>query len=85
MNIFFHTYIGNADLSMFNKILSKNNKIMKNVYFLAANRGKKSITIDLSKPQGQDLVRKLAASCDVLIENYKFGDLERNGYLFMSG
>ncbi len=45
-------------------------------YFLAANRGKKSITIDLSKPQGQDLVRKLAASCDVLIENYKFGDLE---------
>ncbi len=48
-------------------------------YFLAANRGKKSITIDLSKPQGQDLVRKLAASCDVLIENYKFGDLERYG------
>jgi len=48
-------------------------------YFLAANRGKKSITIDLSRPQGQDLVRKLAASCDVLIENYKFGDLERYG------
>ena len=48
-------------------------------YFLAANRGKKSITIDLSKPQGQDLVRKLASSCDVLIENYKFGDLERYG------
>ncbi|MBU6380809.1 MAG: CoA transferase [Betaproteobacteria bacterium] len=51
----------------------------ESAYFLAANRGKKSITIDLSKPQGQELVRKLVASCDVLIENYKFGDLERYG------
>ena len=48
-------------------------------YYLAANRGKKSITIDLSKPEGQALVRDLAAQCDVLIENYKFGDLARYG------
>ena len=46
-------------------------------YFTSANRGKKSITVDLSKEAGQDLVRALAAKSDVLIENYKFGDLER--------
>ena len=49
----------------------------ESAYFLAANRGKKSITIDLSKPRGQDLVRQLATCCDVLLENYKFGDLAR--------
>src|SRR5574338_113647 len=48
-------------------------------YFLAANRGKKSITVDLAVPTGQDIVRKLAAKCDVLLENYKFGDLARYG------
>ncbi len=48
-------------------------------YFTSANRGKKSITLDFSKAQGQELVRALAAKCDVLIENYKFGDLERYG------
>lgn len=51
----------------------------ESAYFLAANRGKKSITIDLSKPSGQDLVRQLAMQCDVLLENYKFGDLARYG------
>ena len=48
-------------------------------YFAAANRGKKSITVDLSRPEGQDLVRRLAATCDVVIENYKIGDLARYG------
>ena len=48
-------------------------------YFLAANRGKKSVTVDLSDPKGQEIVRALAASCDVLIENYKVGDLTRYG------
>jgi crotonobetainyl-CoA:carnitine CoA-transferase CaiB-like acyl-CoA transferase len=51
----------------------------ESAYFLAANRGKKSITIDLSKPAGQELVRRLAVQCDVLLENYKFGDLARYG------
>ena len=51
-------------------------------YFLAANRGKKSITINLSKPEGQALVRELARSCDVLIENYKVGDLARYGLAY---
>jgi crotonobetainyl-CoA:carnitine CoA-transferase CaiB-like acyl-CoA transferase len=48
-------------------------------YFLAANRGKKSIALDLSDPAAQEIVRQLAATCDVLIENYKVGDLERYG------
>jgi crotonobetainyl-CoA:carnitine CoA-transferase CaiB-like acyl-CoA transferase len=51
----------------------------ESAYFLAANRGKKSITIDISKPAGQGLVRQLAAKSDVLLENYKFGDLARYG------
>jgi len=48
-------------------------------YFMGANRGKKSITVNLTHPEGQELVRKLAAKCDVLIENYKVGDLDRYG------
>jgi crotonobetainyl-CoA:carnitine CoA-transferase CaiB-like acyl-CoA transferase len=48
-------------------------------YFTAANRGKKSITLNLAKPEGQSIVRALAAKCDVLLENYKYGDLARYG------
>jgi len=48
-------------------------------YFCAANRGKRSLTADISKPQAQELIRKLAAKCDVLVENFKFGDLARYG------
>src|SRR5205807_3738004 len=43
------------------------------------NRGKKSITVNIAAPEGQGLVRALAASFDVLIENYKYGDLARYG------
>jgi crotonobetainyl-CoA:carnitine CoA-transferase CaiB-like acyl-CoA transferase len=48
-------------------------------YYAAANRGKQSITIDISRPEGQALVRRLAEVSDVLIENYKIGDLKRYG------
>ena len=48
-------------------------------YFTSANRGKKSITVNVAKPEGQALVRALAGACDVLIENYKHGDLARYG------
>jgi crotonobetainyl-CoA:carnitine CoA-transferase CaiB-like acyl-CoA transferase len=48
-------------------------------YFTSANRGKKSITVNVAKPQGQALIRALARECDVLIENYKHGDLARYG------
>jgi crotonobetainyl-CoA:carnitine CoA-transferase CaiB-like acyl-CoA transferase len=48
-------------------------------YFTSANRGKKSITLNISVPQGQAIVRELARASDVLIENYKYGDLARYG------
>ncbi|MEM7222212.1 MAG: CaiB/BaiF CoA-transferase family protein [Pseudomonadota bacterium] len=48
-------------------------------YFLSANRGKKSVAIDFTKPEGQDLVRRLAAKSDVLIENFKVGGLAKYG------
>ncbi len=48
-------------------------------YFLGANRNKRSITIDIARPAGQTLVRQLAANCDVLVENYKVGDMARYG------
>lgn len=55
------------------------NETSEAAYFMAANRGKKSITVNLTHPEGQALVRELAAKCDVLIENYKVGDLDRYG------
>jgi crotonobetainyl-CoA:carnitine CoA-transferase CaiB-like acyl-CoA transferase len=48
-------------------------------YFLGANRNKRSITIDLAQPEGQALVRRLLARCDVLVENFKVGDMARHG------
>lgn len=51
----------------------------ESAYFAAANRGKKSITVNMSKPEGQKIIRDLARQCDVLLENYKFGDLARYG------
>ncbi len=51
-------------------------------YYLAVNRGKKSVTVDLSRPAGQELVRELAARSDVLVENFKVGDLARYGLAY---
>jgi len=48
-------------------------------YYLAANRGKKSVAVDFSKPEGRDLVSELAKSCDVVVENFKVGGLKRLG------
>jgi len=48
-------------------------------YFLAVNRGKRSITVDLGTLQGQETVRALAARSDVLLENYKVGTLSKFG------
>ena len=48
-------------------------------YYLAINRGKKSIVIDLKDPDGLQLARDLAAKCDVLIENYRPGVMDRLG------
>ena len=51
----------------------------ESAYFACANRGKKSITVNLAVPLGQRIVRELAEKCDVLLENYKPGDLARYG------
>ncbi len=51
----------------------------ESAYFACANRGKRSVTVDLSKPGGQNIVRELARNADVLVENYKVGDLARYG------
>jgi formyl-CoA transferase len=48
-------------------------------YFLALNRSKKSVVIDLKQEEGKDLLRRLAAKSDVLIENYRPGVMERLG------
>lgn len=48
-------------------------------YYLAANRGKQSVTVDISKPEGQQIIRQLAAASDVFLENYKVGDMARYG------
>jgi formyl-CoA transferase len=48
-------------------------------YFLSTNRGKKSVTLDIAKPAGQEIARGLAKVSDVLLENYKVGDLARYG------
>ncbi len=51
----------------------------ESAYFASTNRGKKSVTVNLSRPEGQRIVRELARQADVLIENYKVGDLARYG------
>ncbi|MCX7960168.1 MAG: CoA transferase [Burkholderiales bacterium] len=55
------------------------NDTAESAYYLSVNRNKKSVTVDLSKPEGQAIVRALAAKSDVLIENYKVGALARYG------
>lgn len=53
-------------------------------YYQSANRGKYSVAVDLASSEGQQLVRALAASSDVLIENYKAGSLARYGLDYAS-
>ena len=48
-------------------------------YFMAANRGKKSVTLDIAGAEGQEIARRLAAQSDVVVENFKVGDLARYG------
>jgi crotonobetainyl-CoA:carnitine CoA-transferase CaiB-like acyl-CoA transferase len=51
----------------------------ESAYFACANRGKKSVTVDLARPEGQAIVRRLAERSDVLLENFKVGSLSRLG------
>ncbi|MBX3662578.1 MAG: CoA transferase [Burkholderiales bacterium] len=49
----------------------------ESAYYLCANRGKQSVTLDIAKPEGQAIARELAQRADILLENYKVGDLKR--------
>ncbi len=55
------------------------NDTCESAYYLSSNRNKRSVTIDISKPGGQALVRRLAGRSDILIENFKVGGLEKYG------
>lgn len=57
----------------------KNEYTEDSTYYAAANRGKQSITVDIASAEGQKLVKELAAISDVVVENYKIGDLKRYG------
>lgn len=54
----------------------------ESAYFLSANRGKKSVTLDIATHEGQTIIRKLAQQSDVFIENYKVGDMARYGLAY---
>jgi crotonobetainyl-CoA:carnitine CoA-transferase CaiB-like acyl-CoA transferase len=53
-------------------------------YYLAANRNKRSVTIDFAKPEGADLVRRLVPHCQILVENFKTGGLKKYGLDYAS-
>ncbi|WP_341019653.1 CaiB/BaiF CoA-transferase family protein [Brevundimonas diminuta] len=53
-------------------------------YFLCANRGKKSVELDIASPEGAEAVRRLAATCDVVVENFKTGGLKKYGLDYAS-
>ncbi len=53
-------------------------------YYLAANRNKRSVTIDFAKPEGAELVRRLAPHCQILVENFKTGGLKKYGLDYVS-
>ena len=51
----------------------------ESAYFLSSNRNKRSVTLDLTQPEGQALARRLVGRCDVLVENFKHGGLAKYG------
>ncbi|MEO9296832.1 CaiB/BaiF CoA transferase family protein [Devosia alba] len=63
---------------------SDGNETGESGYYLCANRGKKSVTANLSTPEGQEFVRELAKSADIVLENFKTGTLKRYSLDFES-
>ena len=54
----------------------------ESAYFSCANRNKRSMTVNISSPEGQDLLRQLISKADVLVENFKFGGLAKYGLAY---
>jgi len=65
-------------------VTGKDGENLSAAYYHACNRGKRSIAIDFSKPQGAETVRRLIATADVLIENFKLGGLKKYGLNYES-
>lgn len=59
-------------------------KTQESAYYLSANRGKQSVAVDITTPEGQEIIRKLAARSDILLENYKVGGLKKYGLDYAS-
>jgi len=55
------------------------NETRESAYYLSSNRNKQSVAIDLASAEGQDLIKQLAEKADILVENFKVGDLKRRG------
>ncbi|HEX4572080.1 MAG TPA: CaiB/BaiF CoA-transferase family protein, partial [Dongiaceae bacterium] len=51
----------------------------ESAYYLSSNRNKRSLAIDIAKPAGQALAKRLIAKCDIMVENFKVGDMARYG------
>lgn len=58
---------------------TRGNDTSEAAYYLSANRNKQSITLDFTRPEGQQLIRDLVARSDVLLENFKVGGLAAYG------
>ena len=54
----------------------------ESAYFVGVNRNKKSVTLDIAKPEGQAIIHKLLEHCDILVENFKVGALAKYGLGF---
>ena len=52
----------------------------ESAYFVGANRNKRSVTLDIATPEGQAVLRKLLDACDILVENFKVGTLDKYGF-----
>lgn len=55
------------------------NETAESAYYLCANRNKRSLTVDIATEEGQAVIRRLALHSDVLVENFKVGDMARHG------
>jgi crotonobetainyl-CoA:carnitine CoA-transferase CaiB-like acyl-CoA transferase len=54
----------------------------ESAYYLSSNRNKRSLSLDIAKPEGQALARRLIADCDILVENFKAGGLAKYGLAY---
>lgn len=61
------------------RVLGTDRRTGFSAYFLAINRGKRSVTVDIQQPKGRDLVLRLARECDVIAHNFRGGVMERLG------